>query len=170
MKMYSQRSRENNPVATGAAGEGGMSRLTGLAAQMRQARINLIVSLGIGLLSFVGMAWWFFAFAAGDSLAPMAIAAVAGLLALVALAARTSSGGTEDREQVLEMSALLAVVGVVGFLALSLVLPSSQGLNLGPGESPTFLLRSSTVLSFLVGAISINAAIALLLSGIWPRR
>ncbi len=115
------------------------------------------------------MAWWFFSFAAGESLVPMVTAAIAGLVALLALSAR-ASGAKEVRGQLLEMSALLSVIALIGFLALSLVLPPSQGLNLDSDESPTALLRLATALSFLVGAISFNAAIALLLAGIWPRR
>ncbi len=131
--------------------------------------VPVVAPLVLSMLLFLGMAWWFFSFAAAESPAPLIIAVFFGVVALLSLVSRLSSRA-EGREHTFELAAWLSLFGSAGFIALGLLFPPSQGLNLGPGEEPGILLRLAAMLSFIAGAVSANAGLGVFLAGIWPRR
>ena len=120
-------------------------------------------------LSFTGMVWWFFSFAAPESPAAFWITGISAAVVIVSVVSRALKHA-EGHDHVYALATWFGLLGTAAFTILSLIIPPSLGQGFDVGEDPSDTLRLAASVAFFVGGVSINIALAVLLALHWPRR
>ena len=131
--------------------------------------VGAILGLIVAVLSFVGMMWWFFSFATGESPAAFWLAGISAAVVLTSVVARTLKHA-QGHDHVHALATWFGLVGTVAFAVLGLIIPASLGEGLEGGQDPADILPIAASIAFFVGGVALNIAVAVLLALHWPRR